>query len=135
MSNSTIRSVLETRLKVWADAQTPIVKIAFEGASFTKPTSGVFLEPLLLPNITLNNEISGTRKTHLGIFEVKCWGRSGKGMGAVEQLTNSIINLFPLVPKVAAVSVERTPYAEHASLDDSGWIVVPVLIEYRYEGI
>lgn len=133
MSNSTIRSVLETRLKAWADAQVPKIPIAFEGVSFSKPASGPYLEPLLIPNGTANNELSGQRKTLIGIFEVKCWYPSGKGMGGVEQLSNSIINLFPMLPKMGSVSVENTPYAEHPQFDESGWIIVPVLVMYRYE--
>ena len=132
MSNSIIRAELEGKLKTWADAQVPRVPIAFEGVSFTKPTTGAFLEPLLIPNVTADN-LAGSRKTSLGIFEVRCWYPSGKGMGGVEQLTNSIINLFPLLPKTGVVSIENTPYAEHPQIDEAGWLIVPVLVFYRYE--
>ena len=133
MSNSIIRSVLETQLKTWADSQTPKIPIAFEGNSFSKPTAGGFLEPTLLPNLTLNNDLSGQRKTYYGIFEVKCWYPRGKGMGAVEKLCSSIIDLFPLLPKTSSVSVEYTPHAEQPQFDDAGWIIVPVMIMYRHE--
>jgi hypothetical protein len=133
MSNSVIRAELETRLKAWADAQVPKIPIAPQGASFTKPLSGGFLEPLLLPNGTINNDLSGKRKTHVGIFEVRCWSPSGRGMGDVEKLSNNVINLFPLLPKTGSVSVENTPYSERPEFDTSGWIIVPVLILYRYE--
>ena len=126
--------MLETKLKTWADAQVPVIPIAFEGASFAKPATGLYMEPLLVPNITLNNEISGQRRTYLGIFEIKVWGRSGRGMGAVEQLLASLTALFPLVPKVGVVSIEKTPYSVHPQYDDAGWIIAPLLIHYRYEG-
>ena len=133
MSNSIIRSILETRLKSWADAQVPKILFAAEGASFTKPTSGGFVQPVLLPNGTLNNDLSGKRKTHVGIFEVRCWYPSGKGMREAEKLADNVINLFPLLPKIGSVSIENTPYAEQPELDISGWIIVPVMIMYRYE--
>lgn len=133
MSNAIIRAALETRLKTWADAQTTKIPIAFEGASFTKPSTGPYLQPLLIPNITMDANISCTRKTLYGMFEVACWYPSGRGMGGVEQLTQSIINLFPVLPKIGSVSVENTPYAERPFIDDSGWIIVPVVIMYRYE--
>ena len=133
MSNSIIRSYFETKVKAWASAQVPVIPIAFEGASFTKPTTGPFLEPLLVPNVTMNHDISGNRKTMLGIFEVKVWYPSGRGMGGVEQIVNSLVSLFPLVPKVGSISVEKTPYAEHPHFDDAGWIIVPLMILYRYE--
>lgn len=133
MSNSIVRAMFETRLKTWASTQVPKLPIAFEGVSFTKPTTGAYIEPILIPNVTTHNELSGQRKTHLGIFEVRCWYPSGKGMGGVEALANNIVNLFPILPKVGSVSVENTPYAEHPQFDDAGWIIVPVLIFYRYE--
>jgi hypothetical protein len=133
MSNSTIRSTLETKLKVWADAQSPKIPVAFEGVSFNKPATGPYLEPLLIPNITSHNELSGQRTTRIGIFEVRCWWPSGKGMGGVEQLADKVATLFPMLPKVGSVSIENTPYAEHPQFDESGWIIVPVLVMYRYE--
>lgn len=133
MGNSTIRSILETQLKTWADAQVPKIPIAFEGNSFTKPPTGGFVEPILIPNVTVNNDLSGKRKTYHGIFEVRCWHPSGKGMGGVEKLATRIINLFPLLPKSGNLSVENTPYAEQPDFDAAGWIIVPVLILYRYE--
>lgn len=133
MSNAIIRSVLETKLKAWADAQVPKVPIAFEGASFSKPTSDFYVEPILIPNVTINQELSGKRKTSFGIFEVRCWHTSGRGMGGVEKLSSEIINLFPFLPKIGKVSIENTPYAERPEFDESGWVIVPVLIFYRYE--
>lgn len=133
MSDLIIRSELETRLKTWADAQVPKVLISSEGVPFTKPTDGVFLEAFLLPSATLNPEVSGVRKRQLGIFQVNCWAKSGKGMKAVEQLAQNVIDLYPLFPKAGNVSIEQTPNAEPSILDTSGWIVVPVTIKYRYE--
>lgn len=133
MSNSIIRAAFETRLKAWADAQVPKIPIAFEGKSFTKPASGGYLQPLLVPNVTVDADLSGRRKRLLGIFEVNCWYPSGTGMGGVEQLAQSIVSLFPLLPKLGNVSVENTPYAERQMEDEAGWLIVPVVIMYRYE--
>lgn len=133
MSNKIIRAELETRLKTWADAQIPKIPIAFENVAFTKPSEGVFLETYLIPSITLDREVSGAKQRLLGIFQVNCWARSGKGMRQVEQLSQDVISLFPLLPKVGAVSIDGTPSTESALLDQSGWVVVPVTIKYRYE--
>lgn len=133
MSNQTVRVALETRLKAWADAQVPKIPIAFEGSPFTKPSSSAYLEPILMPNTTVHSELAGKRKTSIGIFEVRCWYPSGRGMGGVEQLANNIVNLFPMLPKTGNVSIENSPYAEHPQFDESGWIIVPVLVFYRHE--
>lgn len=133
MSNPIIRAALETRLKAWADAQVPKIPIAFEGVPFSKPTTGPYIEPLLLPNVTSNTELSGRRQTHLGIFEVRCWCPTGNGMGVVERLASNVIKLFPILPKLGSVSIENTPYSERPQFDDAGWVIVPVLVFYRYE--
>lgn len=134
MSNAVIRAYFDQRLKTWADAQNPKIKIANEQQGFTKPTdSSTWLESFLIPNTTMNRELSGTRKTMLGFFQVNCWAPSGRGMGVVDALAQNIVNLFPLVPKSGAVSIEGTPSADRPIESEPGWVIVPVLISYRYE--
>lgn len=133
MSNSIVRAEFETRLKRWADAQTPLIPIAFENAPFTKPTDRPFLEAFLIPNLTLNYTVDGKRKTYMGLFQINCWAPSGKGMGEIERLVQSVINLYPMLPKTGRVSVESTPSAGSSIPDPSGWVIVPVTIKYRME--
>jgi hypothetical protein len=134
MSNSIIRAEFETRLSHWADAQNPKIPIAFEGVAFTKPTNGTpFLEAFLLPGPTLNRTVDGKRKTYIGLFHINCWAPSGRGMGQVERIAQAIADLFPMLPKMGRVSVEKTPAAGKSPLDDSGWLIVPVTVEYRME--
>jgi hypothetical protein len=133
MSNIIIRSELESRLKTWADAQVPKVPVAFEGMAFTKPSTGVFLEPTLIPMSTEDANVSGTRKRCYGVFHVNCWAKSGTGMRQVETLAQSIVTLFPLLPKTGAVSIESTPFVHEHDTDPAGWLIVPVTIQYRYE--
>lgn len=135
MSNSIIRAELTTRLRAWADAQVPKVPIAFENAAFTKPLTGSFLQPVLVPNITIDADLAGTHQRLVGIFEIACWSPSGKGIVTVESLSASVIALFPLLPTVGTVHIQSTPYAGQAQPEPSGWIVVPVTVMYRYETI
>lgn len=134
MSNAIIRAAFETKLKAWAEAQTPKVLVAYENAPFTKPALGTnWVECFLVPNDTLNKTVDAKRKTYQGVFQINCWSQQGKGMGAVERLSQSLVDLFPVVPKTSSVSVEGTPIVRSAVPDQTGWIVVPVLIRYRYE--
>jgi hypothetical protein len=134
VSNTVIRAILEGRLKTWADAQTPKVLFAPENIGFTKPDDGtLYVEPILIPNVTMNNEVSGARKTLLGLFQVNCWAPKGSGMRPGETLAQSVIDLFPLVPKFGPVSIESTPHADPPIKDDANWVIVPVLVKYRYE--
>lgn len=134
MSNSLIRDELESRLIAWADAQVPKIPIAFQAAPFKKPATP-YVEAFLIPNDTVQYEVSGRRNTYMGLFQINCWAPSGNGMGAVEALSQSVIALFPVLPKVGAVSVERTPSAGKSILDPSGWVIVPVTVTYRMESL
>lgn len=127
-----IRSELETRLKTWADAQSPKIPIAFEGVPFTKPPGTPFLQAYLMPAVTINPTVDGIRSREVGIFQVNCWVADGKGSAEAEALARNIINLFPLVPKTGTVSIEKTPSMASPLIDD-GWRVVPVTITYRQE--
>jgi hypothetical protein len=133
LSNKIIRAELETRLKAWADSQVPKIPVAFEGVSFTKPNNGPMLECFLLPSATLDSNVSGTRKTRLGIFHVNVWAQSGKGMGQAESLAQSIVDLFPMLPRQGTVSIESTPFAGDHQDDIAGWLGIPVTIQYRHE--
>lgn len=135
MSISIVRAALETRLKTWADAQSPPIKIAFESVTFSKPADGSpYLHCFLLPNTTINRQTDGLSKTLMGLFQVNVWTQAGQGTGTADALAESIVNLFPVIPKFSAVSVEQTPYVNRRQPDGgTGWDITPVLIKYRYE--
>lgn len=133
MSNPVIRAALEGRLNTWALAQVPPVQLAWQSVSFEKEAGKPFLEPILIPNLTVNHEVSGSRKTHLGLFQINVWAPTGEGMGRVEAMAQAIVDLFPLVPKFGNVSIEATPTASNPLPGDAGWVIVPILIKYRYE--
>lgn len=133
MSNTIIRAELETRLKAWADAQDPKIPVSFENAAFVKPTTGVYLECFLIPAATIDVDVGATRKRRLGLFQINCWAKSGTGMRQAETLAQNVIDLFPILPKTGAVSIEATPYADDSIPDPSGWLAVPVTIKYRHE--
>lgn len=128
-----VRSVFEARLNTWAKTQSTPIPVSFQGVTFNKPTSGAFLECFLMPNTNMNYEISGVRTTLLGLFQVNVWVKHGTGVGSGEAIADSIVELFPMVPKFSDVSVEQTPTVNAAIPDEAGWIITPVLIKYRYE--
>ena len=74
-----VRSDLETRLEQWASSQSPPIEIAWEGLDYTKPSSGVFLQPILSPAQPRLAGLSGTRYRDIGMFHINIWGLDGKG--------------------------------------------------------
>jgi hypothetical protein len=129
-----VRSVLESRLDAWAKSQSTPIPVSYEGKTFVKPSNNSpFLECYLIPNVTMNYEMSGVRSTQLGMFQVNVWIKAGTGVGKGEAIADSIVGLFPMVPKFSDVSVEQTPTVNAAIPDEAGWIITPVLVKYRYE--
>ena len=132
MSQSVIRSYFETRLKTWADAQSPAIAIAYEGMPFTKPVTAPYLELFLLPASTTNPSTEAVRRREIGIFQINVVVADGKGSKESQNIAEAIITLFPVVPK-GIVSVEQTPHVGHPLVNLDGKRVLPVSITYRYE--
>src|ERR1044071_2156871 len=129
-----VRMVLEGRLDTWAKSQSTPIPVSYQGVSFQKPSDkSLFLECYLIPNTTMNYEVSGVRSTQLGLFQVNVWVKDGAGVGKGEAVADSIVGLFPMVPKFSDVSVEQTPTVNAAIPDEAGWIITPLLIKYRHE--
>ena len=125
----------ESKVAQWAQQQTPAIPVSYENVTFTKPINFTpFVEVMLLPNVTMNRQVDGTKKTLLGFCQINVWTANGSGMGLGRSLAGKLIDLFPMVPKSGILSIESTPTAEAILRDSSGgWIITPVLIKYRCE--
>lgn len=132
MSKPIVRRAFETRIAAWAATQNPIPLISFENDTFTKPDNDLFIECYIIPNKTINRETTAQRQTLMGLFQVNVWFRQGSGMGDAEASAESLVAAFPVIPKIAGLSIEETPTVGKP-LPDSGWQVLPVLMKYRYE--
>lgn len=133
MSQFIIQSELETRVKNWAAAQSPVVQVAYENVPFTKPADkSPFVEVYLSPVVTSNVTVAGNRQRYLGNLYINIWTPDGKGTGQSNRILASLVSAFPVVPKTGSVSIESLPNAKRAIYED-GWRVVPVTIQYRYE--
>ena len=129
-----IRSEIESRLLSWAASQSPAIPVSLEGVAFTKPTVGNYLEVFFLGSATTNPTIDGTRVRNIGTVQVNCCVPDGTGSKNVEALAQSIVNLFPVVPKsiMTTVSVEQTPQTSQALINNT-FRFIPVRIKYRQE--
>jgi hypothetical protein len=127
-----VRSDLETRLEQWASSQSPPIEIAWEGLDYTKPSSGVFLQPILSPAQPRLAGLSGTRYRDIGMFHINIWGLDGKGAAETEAIAQSLINLFPVIPKFGDTSIEQIGHIGKAE-PVNGYRVLPVSFYYRKE--
>ena len=131
MSLTSIRNELETRLNTWANSFNPAIAVAWEGVPFQLPTDR-YVEVFLLPSATINPTVDGGRKREYGIFQVNVYVKDGKGTKQLNELVDSLVTYFPVVPKTGNVSIERTPSVS-VGITMNGWRSVPVSIPYRME--
>lgn len=127
-----VRSDLETRLQTWADAQSPKIKIAWEGKAFTKPSTGVFLQAVVMRAKSRNSNLGGIDYREHGLWQISVWGLDGKGSSETESIAQDLVNLFPVIPKFASTSIEQAGTISQADIID-GWRVVHVTFPYRKE--
>lgn len=125
-----IRPALEARLKAWAAAKS--FPVAWQNVAFTKPTTGVYIEPFIIPTTTVPRDTSATNSTSFGIFQVNVWTRYGTGLGEAEAAAESLRAAFPIIPRFCGLQIEKAEIGSPLS-DSSGWIATPVVIGYRYD--
>lgn len=136
MSQKTIRAALESRLKTWADAQSPVIPVAWQNVSYT-PVSGTrYIRAYLLPAETFDGAITGDYKLYAGIFQLSIYSPDGTGTGAAETIAESLIALFAqntaIVKSGLTIFIDRTP-SMGPSMIETGWHVLPVSIRYRVD--
>lgn len=126
------RSEIETRLNDWAKAQTPPIPVAFQNVKFTKPTTGPYLEIIMLADNNINPNVSADSVRTIGMFQINCYAPVGTGMAQVESLANSVVGLYPVLPKTGTVSIEA-PLNTNGSYVEDTFVCIPVRARYRIE--
>lgn len=127
-----VRSELTVRLANLA--ATLNIPVAYENTPFTPPiNNGPFIEAILMPSTTVDVTVDGLRQRELGYLQLNVWSKQGVGTKQSEDICNAIKNAFPLIPKIGDVSIEATPSIRQAIIDNSGYRIVPVIINYRLE--
>jgi hypothetical protein len=129
----TIRQELETILATFCAAQVPPIPVAWEGVAFIKPASGVWLEMFLLSASTISSDVTATRIRQRGTLSIIVWSPSGQGAKKIELVADQLVKLFPVVPKIGTVSIESPGNTGRITLDNSGWLCLPITFPYRQE--
>ena len=128
----TIRSELETRLATYAATHNPIIPIAWEGLPFTPPTSGVFLQPIMLRSNRVSPSVDASSVRVRGDFQVNVVVRDGVGSALADTIAEEVMALYPIIPKIGTVSVEQPPQKSSAILLLDKRIIA-VTVNYRQE--
>lgn len=128
----TIRSEIESRLRAFASVQVPPIPIAVENRKFDKPTSGYYFEVTILDSTPMNANLAANSTRLWGKFQISCYGPLGEGMGAIEKLAQQVVELYPVIPKIGIVSIEKPLSAGQGIIVDN-FVCVPITGSYRAE--
>ena len=134
MSNKLIRNLLENRLKTWAAARTPAIRVAYQDAPFTPNPGETYLECFHLPATTDSQDLAGTHKLYQGIWQVTIVKPKGKGLPAALAIEDELAALYPNNLKLTSGSFDlfiRSPMGSGPALTDELNARVPVSCQYR----
>lgn len=135
MTQATIRKAFETRLKTWADAQTPAIPVAWENVAFTPP-AGRYLRAYLLPSKVPRLFLDGTGRTFRGVFQVSFYMPLDKGAGSAESLIASLDAAFDAYEEQDGLRVYLlSPFYPASGRADGDRWVVPASAEYRADTV
>ena len=131
MSQELIRKAFETRLKAWADAQTPAIPVAWPNVAFVPP-AGRYVRAHTLPAQTQFLSLDGECKTWEGIFQVTFCMPLGTGSGTVESLITSLGAAFAqsFTQDGLRIFLLR-PFGAAPAIPDGERYVVPVSATYH----
>jgi hypothetical protein len=130
MSDQIIRKAFESRLKAWADAQTPAIPVAWMNQPFTPPAGNPtprYLRAHTLPASTQYGSIGGDVKDWKGIYQVTFCMPVGTGVGAVESLLPSLSAAFAQTFLQDGLRIFMLrPFSARPGYDDTDRYLVPV---------
>lgn len=133
MSNKTIRSLFETRLKTWAAARSTPLPIAYENVGFSTPDT-TYLRAFMLPGDTDSADLAGTLRNRVGVYQINIVCPANKGPGEGQGIAAELEALFPnnLVLTSSGFKVQTiSPVRERKAIDADGRYTVPVDFAYR----
>lgn len=135
MSQALIRKGFETRLKTWADAQTPSIPIEWQNVSFTPP-AGRYARAFLIPNATQSETLEKTHRRYEGIFQVSLCMNLGTGSGVVEALVSSLDAAFASYFTESPLRIFLlSPMSAATALIEVDRYVVPISAAYRADTV
>lgn len=129
-----IRQEVESAVAAFAASQNPVLAVSYEGVPFVKPSGAPFLEVVFLANNVMNATVDAQRQRVVGTFQINAYVPDGKGMKALDTLTNNIVALFPVYDKAryTTFSVEQ-PANVSPPMQDAAFRVAAVRVKYRQE--
>nr|WP_286948257.1 phage tail terminator-like protein [Pseudomonas sp. UBA6718] len=138
MSNKLIRQLFENRLKTWAAARSPALRIAYQDAPFTPVAGETYLECFVLPADTDSQDFAGEHRLYRGVWQITIVKPKGNGLGAALGIEDELAALFPNSLMLSSGSFDlfiRSPMGAGPALVDELNTRIPVSCQYRADTI
>lgn len=138
MSNKLIRAAFEKRLKAWAAARSPALRVTYQGVSFTQNAGETYLSCFLLPATTDSEDLQGTHKAYRGTWQVSIVSPTGGGLVAEGGIEDELAALFPNNQKITNGAIDvyvRTPMSAAPAIVGTPNTTVPVSCAYRADTV
>ena len=106
-------TAIATALFQQLDAAALGYPVAWPGIDFTPPASGIWLEPMVMPNTGIDNGLAPTDGTvPQGLFQVSVFDRPGRGILAVNRAADAVKAAFVKNATITGlVRVQRNPWS------------------------
>ncbi|MDG9780267.1 phage tail terminator-like protein [Metapseudomonas otitidis] len=135
MSNKLIRAMLEKRLKDWAAARSPTIRVAYEGLPFDPGAGETYLRSFVLPATTGSEDLEGAHRRYEGVWQVSVITPSGDGaivkaLGIEDELAALFTNNLKMTKSGFDIYI-RSPMASSAPIVDSMNTTLPISCRYR----
>lgn len=138
MSNKLIRSLLEKRLKDWAAARTPVIRIAYQDVPFTPNAGETYLQCFVLPAPTDSLDQQGVHRLYAGVWQVSVVKQKGSGLGTALSIEDELAALFPNNLKLSSGGFAlfiRSPMGSGPAITDELNTLLPLSCDYRADTI
>lgn len=134
MSHKIIRSLLEGRLKTWAAARSPVLRISYQNVDFSPAENETYLRAFVLPGGTSSNDLAGAHRLYTGLFQITIVTPSGSGAGLAEGIADELAALYPLndvLTKTGLTAQVMTPVEPGPEQQEDTALALPVSFQYR----
>ncbi len=132
MSQQDVRALLESRLSAFAADNGLTVK--WENVKFTPPADGsAYLRSDLLPAQGRSEDLAGTLRTWLGVYQITIAIPAGAGPAVAETLLKQLDSTFPcgmLLQGSISVLI-ASPVSAGNGFTDEAYHLVPASFQYR----
>lgn len=131
MSKATIRTLLESRLRAWADARP--ISVDWENQTFEAPADA-YLRFFILPAPTDSQTLDGSHRLYTGVFQISIVCPKEAGPQPGEAIEAELEALFPYSLRVTSGNFELTqtsPLSAGPVINEADRYTIPMSGTYR----